>query len=174
MDDLAAAAAAVLAAAADALAAVGISPARRYVSVRGGDWLPSACDDCDQLVVRPADIAPMIPVGSIIPEPQRAALVLLTRFEVVWSTTCPAGVDALGLGDPEIPWDSLDQQHTHWAETGLIVTAMNTLARRLPTAVTAAMCAGWSIPGRRCQLISAVPFVEGGCGGCRVTVEVTL
>lgn len=171
---------AVLAAAVAALTEAGVTPGpRRYVSVRGGDWVPTrdCADCCDQLVVIPREVAPQIAIAAVTaPQPIPAGSTRLARFEVLWSTgvNVDPGAGRLKLGDATLPWGDLSQQGTHWAEAGLILTVMDTLTRQLPKRTSAELCASANMPTRACKLVSASTWIEGGCGGCRVTIEVAL
>jgi hypothetical protein len=178
--DLTDAATAVLDAAVALLTEAGITPAaRRYVSLQGGDWLPTkhCADCCDQIVVLPRDLTPIIPPSSVVnPQAIPAASQYAARFEVLWSFTVNVQADAARLqpGDPAVPWADLSQRNTHWAEAGLAMTAMQILARGLAKRTARELCVSANMPSRACKLVSASPWVEGGCGGCRVTIEVAL
>lgn len=148
-------------------------PDRRYVSVQNGDWLPGQCADCcHQLVVTPGGITRAVTAG----DPSRSTVQFTGQFTLMHSVPVNINVDERrpALGDATLPWDAPQNADSHLSEAGLILTARAVLMRHLPKQVTRVLCGISGMPPRACSLLAIDPWIEGGCGGSRVTVEVTL
>lgn len=178
LDEAIASCRAVLAAAETILTDAGLPlPANRYVSIQGGDWLVGRCDDCcSQLVVTPMTMAVpyndpyAVQVGGT---DTRSARQRLVNYDIVHSASVNQNVEAtrLSLGDVTLPWDATANRNTHWAETAPIIGARWALVREMPAEVNRQLCAR-GIVCRTVFVASADPWVEGGCAGTKLTVQV--
>ncbi len=169
---------AVLAAAETCLLAEGIAlPATRYVSIQGGDWIAANCEDCcSQLVVTPmTELARFndpttIASGGL---DGRRAQTRLVSYEINLSAPVNLAVlsNRLAVGNPALAHDVAANRNTHWSETVPLIAARWALVRGIEQTVRDELCAA----GFVCMfavLGSVTPWLEGGCAGTKVTVQV--
>lgn len=169
---------AVLSAAETCLLLEGLElPAARYVSIQAGDWLAGTCEDCcSQLVVTPLmeitrfNDPTTVAAGAL---DARQAQARLVTYEV--NLSAGVNLDVLGqrltLGDVSKPYSAGSNQNSHWSESVPILAARWALVRHLEKQVRAEMCAA----GFSCNfsvLGTVTPWLEGGCAGTKVTVQV--
>lgn len=170
---------AVLGAAEDVLSAEGLAlPTWRYVSAQGGDWIVGTdCEDCcSQLVVIPITAVDRfsdqftIAAGGI---DGRHAESRNVSFQVLHGQPVNLNVVAgrLNLGTVAVDFDDPTNANTHWAETVPLISARWALAKGLTKAVYQRICEQ-GLPCRSVSLVAVEPWLEGGCAGSRLTVQV--
>lgn len=169
---------AVLAAAETCLLSEGIAlPDARYVSIQGGDWIAANCEDCcSQLVVTPmTEIARFndpttIASGGL---DARRAQVRLVSYEINLSGPVNLAVlsNRLNIGNVELAPDVAANRNTHWSETVPLIAARWALVRGIEQTVREEMCAA-GFPCTFVVLGLVTPWLEGGCAGTKVTVQV--
>lgn len=169
---------AILAAAETCLQMEGVAlPDARYVSIQGGDWIAGQCEDCcSQLVITPLSEVGQFndPDGvATAGRDGRQARQRLVSYEINLSAPVNLQVlsNRLSMGTVAWDWDAPANRNSHWSETVPIIAGRWALARNIVTVARDEMCAaGFACRGAYLGEVTA--WLEGGCAGTKLTVQV--